>query len=183
MWSRRVVRTRLLRRLKMLDTRTASQARHFESRELAIVFLLHIFSSNVRSSLRENILYVVTRCPHAAPRRLKIFSRRTGSSLSKTSNCVCIQQVFLRANGGISDFLNTLDMPVLFVLKLDPPIIVSFFLNTIRTLKAEHRKSRRADRNTHNFQTRERRRTLITSNGLRLLQATRSHAQKRGETS
>ena len=38
--------------------------------------------SDFQLSLREDVLYVVTRCPHAAPRRLKIFSRTTGKSAS-----------------------------------------------------------------------------------------------------
>ena len=67
LWSRRVARTRLLRRPKMFDTRTAWHSRHTENRELANGYLLSLVSSDFRPSLRENILQVVTRCPHAAP--------------------------------------------------------------------------------------------------------------------
>ena len=38
--------------------------------------------SDFQLSLREDVLYVVTRCPHAAPRRLKTFSRTTGKNAS-----------------------------------------------------------------------------------------------------
>ena len=67
----------------MSGTRTAGQSRHSESREQASGFLLPLFSLGFRPSLREDILCVVTRCPHAAPRRLKMFFCRTGSSLPK----------------------------------------------------------------------------------------------------
>ena len=46
--------------------------------------------------------------------------------------------MFPRLHNGISDFLSTLDMPVRFRLNLDPLGIVFFFLNTLRTLEAEH---------------------------------------------
>ena len=90
----------------MFDTRTAWHTRHFESRELAVGFLLPLFSSNFRPSLREDSLYVVTCCPHAALRRLKMFFRRTGSSLSKTSRFVGSQPVFLRAHRLFPDVFN-----------------------------------------------------------------------------
>ena len=98
----------------MFDTRIEWHAKHSESKELASGFLLPFVSSDFRPFLREDILYVVTRCPHAAPRRLKIFSRRTSSSLSKMSSCVGCAAVFSRAHSGIFDFFSTLDMLVRF---------------------------------------------------------------------
>ena len=97
---------RILRRLKLFDTRTAWHARHCESREQTSDFLLSLFSSGFRPSLREDILYVVTRCPHAASRRLKMFSRRTGRSLSKMSSCVGSQPVFPQGLRLFPEFLN-----------------------------------------------------------------------------
>ena len=44
--------------------------------------VLRSSSSDFKLALQEDVLYVVTRCPHAAPRRLKIFSRKTGKNAS-----------------------------------------------------------------------------------------------------
>ena len=65
------------------------RARHSEIREMNNGFLLFLFYSDFRRSLREDILYVVTRCPHAAPRRLKMFSRRTGRARRIVSSDLC----------------------------------------------------------------------------------------------
>ena len=136
LWSWHVARTRLLRRLKMFDTRIAWHARHSESRELADDFLLPLFSSDFRPCLREDILCVVTRCALAAPRRLKMFSRRTGTSLPKCRIASVASPCFHEHTALFLTFWILSTCLCAVVLNLDPQGIVFFFQNTLRTLEA-----------------------------------------------
>ena len=58
----------------------------------------YLSSPQTLDHLFRKISRIVARCSHASPRRLQMFSRQTGSALSKMSSCVGSQRVFPRAH-------------------------------------------------------------------------------------